>query len=58
MEKSFFITRVEYGLVSIDVPEGATEEQEQELVMKAEQRGEADFYNSEITDIAEAGIDD
>ncbi len=55
--KSFYITRIEYGLVSIEVPEGATEEQEKELVRRAEQNGQADFYNSEITDITEAGID-
>lgn len=57
MKKSFYITRLEYGLVSIEVPKGATEEQERELVLKAEQNGQTDWYDSEITDITEAEID-
>lgn len=55
--KSFYITRLEYGLVSIEVPEGATEEQEKELVRQAEQHGQASWHDNEITDITEAGID-
>lgn len=57
MVKSFYITCVEYGLVSIEVPEGATEEQEKDLVRQAECLGEASWHDREITDITEAGID-
>lgn len=57
MEKSFYVTRIEYGLISIEVPEGATEEEEKELVRQAEQHGQVSWHDSEITDITEAGID-
>lgn len=57
MVKSFFVTRLEYGLVSIEVPEGATEQRKKALVIQAEQRGEASWHDSEITDITEVGID-
>lgn len=57
MVKSFYVTCLDYGIVSVDIPEGATEQEEKDLVIRAEQHGEAYWYNREIADVSEAGVD-
>jgi hypothetical protein len=53
-KKKFYITELSYGIVEVDIPDNADEEEIDFIVRDAIQLGETWWYDVEVTDITEA----
>lgn len=53
MKKKFYITELSYGVVEVDIPDGANEEDIDFLVRDAVNLGCTEWHDVEVTDITE-----
>jgi hypothetical protein len=53
MKKKFDVTEVSYGIVEVDIPDNANEEEVDFLVRDAVQLGSTEWHDVEVTDITE-----
>lgn len=53
MKKKFYITEFSYGIVEVDIPDGADDEEIDFLVRDAVQLGSTEWHDVEVTDITE-----
>lgn len=53
MKKKFYVTELSYGIVEVDIPDNANEEEVDFLVRDAVQLGETVWHDVEVTDITE-----
>lgn len=53
MKKKFYVTELSYGIVEVDIPDNANEEEIDFLVRDAVQLGCTEWHDIEVTDITE-----
>jgi hypothetical protein len=53
MKKKFYVTQIDYGIVEVDIPDDANEEEIDCIVRDAVWLGSTEWYDVEVTNIAE-----